>query len=316
MANSMKVTLLAIAAAIIIAFFLSKGLTLDNYQFFLSRRIPKVLAMMLAAAAIGASSLAFQTITHNRILTPSILGFDSLYVLIQVLILLLFGSASSLMLNSKLNFLIATLSMVVLAMGLFTLYFRRKSNDVFTLLLIGIVCSSLFSSMTNFFTLVVDPSEFSLIQGSMFASFNNVNGELVYWCIAPLLLALSYLYRLSGQLDVLLLGADNAKSLGIDTQRLTMKVMFVVTILVSISTALVGPILFFGLIVVSLTHQLFTTFNHRFLLIACSLLATVLLVGGQWLVENLLSFETTLSVIINFIGGSYFLLLLMRNKFN
>ncbi|CAH0529875.1 Petrobactin import system permease protein YclO [Vibrio hippocampi] len=299
-----------------LAFFLGKGLTLDNYQFFLSRRIPKVLAIVIAAIAITTSSLVFQTITNNRILTPSILGFDSLYVMLQVLMVVLFGSMSPLVINSELNHVVTLAIMLALAMALFSFYFRRSQRNIFTLLLIGIVLSSLFSSVTGFFTMLVDPDEFTMIQGAMFASFNNVNSELVYWSLIPLTACLVYLAHLSPKLDVFWLGADNAKSLGVDTHKVTMHVMFTITTLVSISTVLVGPVLFFGLIVVALTRQLFTGYQHRFLLFASSLLAIVLLVGGQWMVENLLDFQTTISVIINFVGGAYFLLLLSKQKLN
>ena len=168
--------------------------------------------------------------------------------------------------------------------------------------------------MTNFFTLIVDPAEFSTVQRAMFASFNNVNGELVYWSLIPLLLAVGYLWRLATRLDVLWLGIDNARSLGIDTRKVMMQVMLLISVLISVATALVGPVLFLGLIVVSLTRQLFRSYHHRFLMLASTLLSVVLLTGGQWFIESMLDLETTISVIINFIGGSYFLLLLMRNK--
>ncbi|MDN2483550.1 iron chelate uptake ABC transporter family permease subunit [Vibrio agarivorans] len=316
MRNSLKVLILAIVSVLFIGFFLGKGLTVDNYQFFLSRRIPKVLAIIIAAVAIAASSLVFQTITNNRILTPSILGFDSLYVMLQVLMVVLFGSTSALVINSGLNYVVTTAIMLALAMTLFGFYFRRGSRNIFTLLLIGIVLSSLFSSVTGFFTMLVDPNEFTMIQGAMFASFNNVNSDLVYWSLIPLALSTLYLVKLAPKLDVFWLGVDNAKSLGIDTQKVTMQVMFVITILVSVSTVLVGPVLFFGLIVVALTRQIFSGYQHRFLLLASSLLSIAMLITGQWAVENLLDFETTISVIINFVGGVYFLVLLSKQKFN
>ncbi|MEZ8824542.1 iron chelate uptake ABC transporter family permease subunit [Vibrio amylolyticus] len=316
MTNPIKVVLLAIVSVVFIGFFIGKGLTVDNYQFFLSRRIPKVLAIIIAAIAIAASSLVFQTITNNRILTPSILGFDSLYVMLQVLMVVMFGSMSPIVINSGLNYVVTTAIMLVLAMTLFGFYFRRGNRNIFTLLLIGIVLSSLFSSVTGFFTMLVDPNEFTMIQGAMFASFNNVNSDLVYWSLIPLTLSTLYLFRLAPKLDVFWLGIDNAKSLGVDTQKITMKVMFVITILVSISTVLVGPVLFFGLIVVALTREVFSGYQHRFLLLASSLLSIVMLISGQWVVENLLNFETTISVIINFVGGAYFLMLLSKQKFN
>lgn len=307
---------LALLSIFIVGYFIGQGLNTQNYAFFLSLRLPKVLAIVLAAIAISSSSLVFQTITNNRILTPSILGFDSLYVMIQVIIVVMFGSMSVWFIDPKVNFLISTVVMSGFSLLLFGLYFRRQNSNVFTLLLIGIVCGSLFSSVTNFFTMLLDPNEFMNLQNTMFASFSNVNSDLVYWSIVPLILCLAYLSHLSNKLDVFWLGIDNAKSLGVDTQKVTMRVMITITFMIAISTALVGPVLFFGLIVVSLTRQMFNSYQHRFLLLAGSLLSIVLLVGGQWLIEKVFAFDTTISVIINFVGGGYFLFLLMRNKFN
>ncbi|GEM80540.1 iron chelate uptake ABC transporter family permease subunit [Vibrio superstes] len=314
MRDSTKFALILGFSLLFIGYFLGKGLTVDNYQFFLSRRIPKVLAIVLAGMAIAASSLVFQTVTNNRILTPSILGFDALYIMIQVILVASFGGLSLWITNAKVNFVLSTAIMAVLATFLFGLYFKRQRTNIFTLLLIGVVCGSLFNSVTGFFTMVIDPDEFIAIQNSMFASFNNVSSELVYWCTLPLLACIAYLYRYASQLDVLWLGVDNAKSLGVDTAKLTKKIMFVTTLLVSISTALVGPVLFLGLIVVSLTRQIFTGFQHRFLIASSCVVSIALLISGQWLVEHLLDFQTTISVIINFVGGSYFLSLLVRNK--
>lgn len=316
MRDSKKLIILSCLALVICALFLGKGLTVDNYQFFLSRRIPKVLAIVLSAIAIASSSLIFQTITTNRILTPSILGFDSLYVMIQVLLVAMFGGLSTLIIDSKMNFLLSTSIMVVCSMALFHFYFKGRQRNIFTLLLIGVVLSSLFSSITSFFTMVIDPDEFTYIQGAMFASFNNVNAELAYWCLIPISICLAYVFTLANKLDVMWLGADNARSLGVDCHKLTMQVMFIVTVMVSISTALIGPILFFGLIVVALTRQLFSGYQHRLLIAASTILSIVLLAGGQWIVENLFSFNTTISVIINFLGGGYFLFLLMKHKFD
>lgn len=314
MTDRSKVFILVVACLGIIFSFIGQGLTLDNYQFFLSRRAPKILAIILAAIAISSSSLVFQTITNNQILTPSILGFDSLYLLIQVSLLVIFGSASFIILNSLVNFTLSVALMIMLSIFLFHFYFKRQNQNIFTLLLIGVVCASIFNSITGFLTMLVDPSEFSIIQDSMFASFNNIKSHLVYWSILPLLICLYMLFHYAKQLDVMWLGADNATSLGVDCQTLTKKIMVIVTIMIAISTALVGPVLFFGLITVSLTRQLFNKFQHTFLISASTLLAVFLLVTGQYIVEKVLNFETTISVIINFVGGSYFIFLLLTNR--
>ncbi|MEZ8464009.1 iron chelate uptake ABC transporter family permease subunit [Vibrio splendidus] len=314
MRDSVKIAILTIASLCMAAVFVGQGLTWDNYEFFLSLRLPKLLSIVLAAVAISASSLVFQTITNNRILTPSILGFDSLYMLVQTVLLFVFGSTSFWVIDSIANFSMSVTVMILFSFALFHFYFKSKRNNVFTLLLIGIVCGSVFSSLANFLAMLIDPNEFAVLQNVMFASFNNVKGELVYLSLIPLGLSLLGLWLLAPKLDVLWLGVDNATSLGVNTKRLTQITLVIVSVMVAVSTALVGPVLFFGLITVSLARQIFKSYQHRVLIIASSLLAIVLLVSGQWFIEKVMAFETTVSVIINLVGGLYFMFLLLRTR--
>ncbi|MEZ9671576.1 iron chelate uptake ABC transporter family permease subunit [Vibrio lentus] len=314
MRDSVKIAILAIASLGMAAVFVGQGLTWDNYEFFLSLRLPKLLSIVLAAVAISASSLVFQTITNNRILTPSILGFDSLYMLVQTVLLFVFGGASFWVIDAIANFSLSVTVMILFSFALFHFYFKSKRNNVFTLLLIGIVCGSVFSSLANFLAMLIDPNEFAVLQNVMFASFNNVKGELVYLSLIPLGLSLLSLWLLAPKLDVLWLGVDNATSLGVNTKRLTQITLVIVSVMVAVSTALVGPVLFFGLITVSLARQIFKSYQHRVLIIASSLLAVVLLVSGQWFIEKVMAFETTVSVIINLVGGLYFMFLLLRTR--
>jgi len=316
MSDSMKLTALAVITVLFTFLFIGIGLDASNYEYFLSRRVPKVLAMIIASIAIAQSSLVFQTITHNRILTPSIMGFDALYLLTQVLVVVIFGGFSVLLLNPFVNFALSVAIMIGFSLLLFGFYFRSNNGkgNVITLLLLGVIFGQLFNNVSSFFMMLVDPNDFLTIQSSMFASFNNVNQELVYLCIIPLLVVSALLFKLAPVLDVFWLDNDNAVSLGVDTRRITKQVLILVAIMISLSTALVGPVMFFGLLVANLTKEFFHTYRHHTLLIASSLMAMSMLLSGQWIIENVFSFSTTLSVVINFVGGLYFLSLLVRQK--
>ncbi|WP_425666970.1 iron chelate uptake ABC transporter permease subunit VctG [Vibrio tubiashii] len=314
MLDRTKLIGLAIIALVFCFLFIGIGLNADNYQYFLSRRIPKVLAMVIAGIAIGQSALVFQTITHNRILTPSIMGFDSQYMFTQVLVVVIFGGMSSFALNAYFNFSLSVVVMLGFSLLLFSFYFRGERQNLMVLLLLGVILGQLFGSISSFFVMLMDPNDFASVQANMFASFNNVKVELVYYC-APLLLAISVaLYRLHRVLDVFWLDKDNATSLGVDVKKVTLQVLVLSAALIAISTALIGPIMFFGLLVTNLARELFKSFQHQVLLVGVSLLSVASLLSGQWIVENLFGFSTTISVVINFIGGIYFLTMLLRNK--
>ncbi|KKD61176.1 ABC transporter permease [Grimontia sp. AD028] len=314
MSDTKKMWAMAMTALVFAALFICIGLTATNYGYFLSRRVPKVLAMVLAGIAVAQSSLVFQTITHNRILTPSIMGFDSLYVLTQTLLVAVFGGFSFFLINTYINFAIAVSVMVGFSLLLFGFYFGKEGRNLIVLLLIGLILGQVFSSTASFFTMLMDPNEFLVVQSKMFASFNNIKIELVYLCLPLLLVASFLLYRMHRTLDVFWLDKDNAISLGVDVQKTTRKALILSAVLIAMSTALIGPVMFFGLLVTNLTRELFRSYEHRILLVGCSLMSICTLLVGQWVVENLFKFDTTLSVVVNFAGGLYFLWMLLKNR--
>lgn len=108
------------------------------------------------------------------------------------------------------------------------------------------------------------------------------------------------------------LGRENAINLGVDHQRIVKTLLILVAILTSVSTALVGPLTFLGLLVMNVTFEFIGDYRHRILIPAAMLLAIITLVIGQLLVTHLFTFKTTLSIIVNFVGGVYFIYLLLR----
>lgn len=313
MRNSTKMMILIVLVLVSIALYLFQGLN-GSYDYALPRRAIKVLAMALTGVAIAYSTVIFQTITHNRILTPSVMGLDSLYMLIQTVIYFFFGSMSILVINKNFNFAISVIAMIVFALLLYKFLFKAGKRPIYFLLLVGIILGTFMGSITTFLQVLIDPNEFTSLQNKLFASFNNVNGDLVWLALIIITLTVIYGWRSIRELDVLSLGRDNAINLGVDYDKIVKKMLVLSSVLIATSTALVGPITFFGLIVANLSYQFFNTFKHSTLIIGASLMSLVALIGGQWIVERIFTFETTLSVIINFIGGVYFIYLLLKES--
>ena len=185
---------LGIAATILVAIFLFIGLNANNFDYALSRRIPKIIAMILVGISIGFSSLVFQTITNNRILTPSILGLDSLYVLLQTTLIFILGSGSGVVNGKNANFVISIIIMIIFSSLIYKFLFRKNSNNIFSLLLIGVVCGTLFESLTTFMQVLIDPLEFQMVQDKMMASFNNINTEILL--ISTVVIALCIVFSM------------------------------------------------------------------------------------------------------------------------
>lgn len=285
-----------------------------SFDYALPRRGVKVFAMVLTGVAIAYATVVFQTITHNRILTPSVMGLDSLYMLLQTLLIFFLGSDHITILNKQVNFILSIAVMVIFALLFYRLLFKNDNQPIYFLLLIGIIFGTFFSSISTFLQVLIDPNEFSIVQDRMFASFNNVNADLVWISLAFITLLIAFAWRHNASMDVLSLGRDTAVNLGVNYDSLVKGMLVLSAVLIAIATALVGPITFFGLIVANLSYQFFKSYKHSVILSGSIVISIIALVGGQWVVERVFTFNTTLSVIINFIGGIYFIYLLLKES--
>lgn len=285
-----------------------------SFDYALPRRGVKVFAMVLTGIAIAYATVVFQTITHNRILTPSIMGLDSLYLLLQTLLIFFLGSDHISIMNRQVNFILSIAAMVIFALLFYHFLFRRGNQPIYFLLLIGIIFGTFFGSISTFLQVLIDPNEFQIVQDQMFASFNNVNSDLVWLSLVIIVLLIAFAWRHNASLDVLSLGRETALNLGVNYDSLVRYMLILSAVLIAIATALVGPITFFGLIVANLSYQFFKSYKHSVLLTGSIVISIIALVGGQWVVERVFTFNTTLSVIINFIGGVYFIYLLLKES--
>lgn len=306
--------ILSLISITVVGLFINNGMNINNYQYVLSIRIPQVLAIILTGVAISFSTLLFQTISNNRILTPSMLGLDSLYILVQTVIVFLLGSTSIFTTNPHINFFISTLIMVIASLFMFKYVFYKVKNNLLLLLLIGTIASTLFRSISSFLQMIIDPNEFLTIQNKMFASFNNINTTILLLVLIIVLLIIPFVYDDIPILDVIALGKDQAINLGIDHKKFVSKSLIIIALLIAVSTALVGPLTFFGLLVVNFARELLKTYKHTYIVIVSMLLSIILLVGGQWFVESVLNFMTPLSVIVNFAGGVYIIYILLKEN--
>jgi iron complex transport system permease protein len=283
-----------------------------RWDFVLPFRGKKLLALVLVAYSVAMSTVLFQTVVNNRILTPSIMGFDALYVLIQTVMMFFLGATRLVSFDPHLMFLLEVGCLVLFAGILFRWLFSGATRSLHLLMLVGIVFGIFFRSLSSFLQRVIDPNDFVVLQDRMFASFNTVDPSLLG--LAVLLIALASLVslRLLRVYDVLALGRETAINLGVEHKRVVTITLGVVTTLVAVSTALVGPVTFFGLLVANLAYMLLPTARHALVLPAAILIAILALVGGQVTLERVFAFDTALSIIIEFVGGLFFILLVMR----
>lgn len=308
-----KTVILALVALSLALLYIFYDLT-GNIDYVLPRRIIRVFTIILTGGAIAFSTVVFMTITNNRILTPSVLGLDSLYMLIQTVIIFFFGANSLIMMDSSLNYLVSIAGMILFSLVLYQFLFKGERNNIYFLLLIGMILGSFFGSFTSFMQVLIDPNEFGVAQDRMFASINNVNTDLVYISVVIIAVVVLYFMRFFKYLDVLALGKDDAVNLGVPYDYVVKRLLVIVAVLISVATALIGPITFLGLLVVNVAYEMMKTYRHFYIILSSIFISVIALLGGQFVVEKIFTFNTTVSVIINFIGGVYFIYLLLKEN--
>lgn len=315
--KSRKLTLLMLIAIFFIGGYIFLNIKLDNLNitlFSLKLRIPKIIAIVIAAFAIGSASLVFQSIINNRIVTPCLLGMNSLYTLIHTVIYFVVGSGSILALNKNLSFIVDLCIMAIIATFTYSYLFKKTKYNILYVLLIGTVLSSLFTSLQTSMIRVMDPNEYDTLLTSLVASFNKINGEIIIISIFILILVAWLLKKELAVLDVIALGKAQAINLGVDYDITIRKLLLGVTIYIAVATAMVGPISFLGLIVANLARQYLKTYRHRALIFASIFLGIIILASGQLLVEHVYNYSVPISIFVTIGGGLYFLYLLLTSR--
>ncbi|SMC95057.1 iron chelate uptake ABC transporter family permease subunit [Rhizobium sp. RU36D] len=307
MANR-RLVALSIVALVCSIGFMTIGLK-GNISFVLGLRATKLVALLQVGVSIALSTVVFQTVTNNRILTPSIMGLDALYAFGQILLVFLLGGLGYAALDPQWKFAGEVLLLMALAAGILLPMLIRRV-DIGLMLLAGVILGVIFRSLQSLVARLIDPNEFAVAQGAMFANFNDVRTDLLGFAAALTLAGGAIAWRVRHVLDIVALGKDNATSLGVDWIRTLTLLLLLVSALVAVSTALVGPVAFLGLLVVALAERIVDTRRHALLLPAAALVGIIVLVGGQTLFQHGLGASSTLGVVIEFVGGIVFLVLL------
>lgn len=315
--NIIKLIVIALIAIIIVAAFLFIGVKFHNHKllrYAMKLRIPKVIAMIITAFAIGAATIIFQSVINNTIVTPCLLGMNALYTLIHTSVVFVLGSGSILFTNDNLSFLVDLVLMGIIATVVYSWLFKMTGHNVLYVLLVGTVLTSFFSSIQSTLTRVMDPNEYDTLLTSLVASFSNINSEIIIFSVIILALIGVIFRKELALLDVITLGKEQAINLGVDYDRCIRRLLLAVTLCIAVATAMVGPISFLGLIIANISRQLLKTYRHTQLIAGAALMGVIALIGGQFIVERVFVYSIPISVFITVAGGIYFLYLILKGN--
>lgn len=315
LANRRRLIILALLVLAAAAGYMLVGVNFENeklMRYAWSLRFPKLIVMLIVAFAIGGASIVFQSIINNTIVTPCLLGMNSLYTLIHTAIYFFAGAASLFARNTNFAYAVDLVLMGVIATFIYSYMFKKTKHNVLYVLLIGTVLTSFFSSIQSTLTRVMDPNEYDSLLNTLVASFSNVNSEIIVFSLIVLAAIIFALRKEIALLDVITLGKEQAINLGVDYDSTIRKLLLGVTLCIATATAMVGPISFLGLIIANLARQLLRTYRHTELVLGSVLFGMLVLVAGQLIVERVYSYAVPISVFITVGGGIYFLYLLLK----
>lgn len=313
---TLTVGLLVAAAVLVSALILTWGNQFD----FLSDKWWKVTSMRTSALLVIAlvtfcqafATVAFQTVTGNRLITPSLMGFDALFVLTQTGIVYFLGTAGLEGMSAGLRFALQVVLMVGFAVFLYTWLLSGRLGNLHVMLLVGIVLGTGLGALSTFMQRMLDPNEFDVLRARLFANIGNADTTLLPAVLPICLVAGTALWLLSPRLNVMSLGRDAANNLGVNHKRTTMLVLTLVAVLVAMSTSLVGPMVFLGFLAATLTYSMAETYDHRRVMPLAWLAAFVVLGGAYFLLKQVLPMVDAVMIVVELVGGLVFLIVILK----
>jgi iron complex transport system permease protein len=284
----------------------------DGFWRIAQLRVTSVIVIAIVAVCQGIATITFQTVTGNRIVTPSIMGFESLYTAISTAAIFFFGAAGALLVQGPGPYLLQVLAMLAFSGALYGWLLSGRYANVQIMLLVGIILGGALAAFSTFLQRMLTPTEFDLLTARLIGSVANADGTYLPIAIPLVVVAAGLLVAASGRLNVLGLGREVALSLGASQRRDTILALLLVSVLMAVSTSLIGPMTFFGFLVAMLTYQFADTFDHRRMFALSALVGFVVLGGAYVVLKHVFYAAGSVGIIVEIFGGTLFLVHLLR----
>lgn len=278
------------------------------------RRITAVITMAIAAICQSLATVAFHSITSNRIITPSLLGFDALYSTIQTSMIFFFGARALVGFTGTNAFLTQVAIMLAMSLLLYGWLLSGKYANLQLMLLVGIILGTGLNSLSSFMRKMLAPSEFDILQARLFGSVTNADAAYFPIVIPVVLVVGLLLYFSSGRLNVVALGKEVATSFGVNHRGSVIYFLILISLLMSMSTALIGPLTFFGFLVATLSYQVVATYDHKYVFPMAFAIGFFVLTTAYFFMYHIFNTPSVVSVIIELFGGLIFLIVLLRKR--
>lgn len=269
-------------------------------------RLPRIIMSLLIGMMLASSGAVVQTVFQNPLADPYIIGIAASAT---------FGAVIAFVLNLP-DFMYGVLAFIICLISTLLIFkMAKKGNkvNVATLLIVGIAVSSFLGAFTSFAMYLIGEDSFKITMWMM-GYLGNATWKRVVFLLIPLILALIYFFSKRNELDALLSGDEEAHSLGVDVNKLKVRMLTVSALIVAFSVAFSGMIGFVGLIVPHTIRMIVGPSNNK-------MLPSTILAGGFFLLlcdtfgrVVLAPVEIPIGVITAFFGAPFFLYLALKNK--
>jgi iron complex transport system permease protein len=274
-------------------------------------RLPRVVLSILVGASLAVTGAAMQGLFRNPLADPGLIGISSGAALAVAIVIVLFGSSIEL-------FGLYGLSFAAFIGGLLTclLIFRfanaAESFSVTYMLLAGIAINAIAGAGVGFLTYLSTDQQLRALSLWTMGSLGSAMWPSVLVISSVVIPTTLILMKQAGALNIMLLGEDDARHLGIDTKKLKRRIIICTALCVGAAVAVSGIIGFVGLVVPHLLRLIIGP-DHRILFPASALLGAILLLVADTLARTVVTpAEIPVGLLTSLIGGPFFLWLLIK----
>ncbi len=270
-------------------------------------RMPRLLMACLVGCALSAAGAAYQGVFQNPMASPDVLGASNGAC---------FGAALAIYFNATNQ--VTVLSAFAVSLLTVTLVYaigeRAPGKKIVNLVLAGIMISSIFSAGTSFIKLVADPTnQLPEITYWLMGSLSGVQWANLRFAVVPIVVSLVPLILLRWRMNVLTLGDDEARTMGVSARKLRLVVVVCASLATAACISVTGMIGWVGLVIPHLCRKLVGCDFRR--LLPCSMLAGALfLLCVDDISRNLLSTEIPIGILTAFVGAPFFIYLIMEKE--
>lgn len=271
----------------------------------LNHRLPRIVLACLVGCCLAAAGASYQGVFQNPMAAPDILGASSGAA---------FGAALAILLDlgNTMVMLFAFAGSIGTVFLVMYIGNRAKGKRVLGLILAGIMMGSLISSGTSLIKLVADPEDqLPAITYWLMGSLNGTKPQDVWFALIPMLIGLVPLFLLRWRVNILTLGDDEARTMGVNARNLRSIVILCATLITAAAVSVSGVIGWVGLVIPHLTRRIVGN-NYRHLMPASMLFGAIFLLMVDNVSRNLFATEIPIGILTSFIGAPFFLYLITK----